>query len=76
MTIFSFRSFNMASHSLPSAVSDWKSVINLIVVSSYMERRRKWQSTPVFLPRESHGQRSLVGCHLWGHTESDMTEAT
>ena len=38
--------------------------------------RRKWQPTPVFLPRESHGQRSLVGCHLWGRTESDMTEAT
>ena len=30
----------------------------------------------VFLPGESHGQRSLVGCRLWGRTESDMTEAT
>ena len=38
--------------------------------------RRKWQPTPVFLPGESQGQRSLVGCHLWGHTESDITEAT
>ena len=38
--------------------------------------RRKWQPTPVFLPRESCGQRSLVGCHLWGHIESDKTEAT
>jgi len=28
---------------------------------------RKWQPTPVFLPRESHGQRSLVGCSPWGH---------
>ena len=37
---------------------------------------RKWQPTPVFLPGESQGQRSLVGCHLWGHTESDTTEAT
>ena len=36
--------------------------------------RRKWQPTPVFLPGESHGQRSLVGCHLWGHTESDTIE--
>ena len=35
----------------------------------------KWQPTPVFLPGESQGQRSLVGCHLWGLTESDMTEA-
>ena len=38
--------------------------------------RRKWQPTPVFLPRESHGQRSLVGYNLWGHKESDMTEVT
>ena len=38
--------------------------------------RRKWQPTPVFLPREFSGQRSLVGCCPWGHTESDMTEAT
>ena len=35
-----------------------------------------WLSTPVFLSGESHGQRSLVGCGLWGHTESDMTKAT
>ena len=33
-------------------------------------------TTPVFLPGESQGQRSLVGCHLWGHTESDMTKVT
>ena len=32
--------------------------------------------TPVFLPGESQGWRSLVGCHLWGRTESDMTEVT
>ena len=38
--------------------------------------RRKWQPTPVFLPGESQRQESLVGCHLWGHTESDKTEAT
>ena len=38
--------------------------------------RRKWQPTPVFLPRESHGQRSLVGCCPQGLIESDTTEAT
>ena len=32
--------------------------------------------TPIFLPGESHGQRSLVGYNPWGHKESDMTEAT
>ena len=38
--------------------------------------RRKWQPTPGFLPREFCGQRSLVGCCPWGHTELDETEAT
>ena len=37
---------------------------------------RKWQPAPAFLPGESQGRGSLVGCHLWGHTESDTTEAT
>ena len=36
--------------------------------------RRKWQSTQVFLPGESHGQRSLAGYGPWGHEESDTTE--
>ena len=37
---------------------------------------KEMQPTPVFLPGESQGWGSLVGCHLWDHTESDMTEAT
>ena len=41
-----------------------------------MHWRRKWQPTPVFLPGESQGRRSLVGCRLWGRTESDMSEVT
>src|SRR5574341_886839 len=41
-----------------------------------MHWRRKWQPTPVFLPGESQGRQSLVGCRLWGRTESDTTEAT
>ena len=41
-----------------------------------MPWRRAQQPTPVFLPGESHGQRSLAGCSPSGHTESDMTEAT
>ena len=36
--------------------------------------RRKWQSTPVFLPGESHGQRSLAGYSPWGHKELDTVE--
>ena len=39
-----------------------------------MHWRRKWQPTPVFLPGESQGPGSLVGCSLWGRTESDATE--
>ena len=38
--------------------------------------RRAWQPTPVFLPGESQGQRSLAGCSPWGHTELDTTEGT
>ena len=38
--------------------------------------RRKWQPTPVFLPGESHGQRSLTGHGPWGHRESDTTAVT
>ena len=38
--------------------------------------RRKWQLTPVFLPGESHGKRSLVGYSPWSHKELDMTEVT
>ena len=38
--------------------------------------RRAQQPTPVFLPGESHGQRSLVGYSPWGHRELDTTEAT
>ena len=36
--------------------------------------RRRWQPTPVFLPGESHGERSLVGYSPCGHKELDMTE--
>ena len=38
--------------------------------------RRKWQPTPVFLPGESQGWGSLVGCRLWGRTELDTTKVT
>ena len=52
---------------------DWATSLSLF---SFMHWRRKWQPTPVFLPVESQGQGSLAGCCLWGHTESDTTEAT
>ena len=37
-------------------------------------RRRQWHPTPVLLPGNSHGQRSLVDCSPWGREESDTTE--
>ena len=43
---------------------------------TFIHWRRKWQPTPVFLHGESQRRRSLVGCRLWGRTESDTTEAT
>ena len=52
---------------------DWATSLSLF---TFMHWRRKWQPTPVFLPGESQGWGSLVGCHLWGRTESDTTEAT
>ena len=52
---------------------DWATSLSLF---TFLHWRRKWQSTPVFLPGESQGWGSLVGCCLWGRTESDKTEAT
>ena len=47
-----------------------------IALTHHIHWRRKWQPTPVFLPGESQGWRSLVGCRLWGQTELDTTEET
>ena len=52
---------------------DWVTSLSLF---TFMHWRRKWQPTSVFLPGESQGRGSLVGCCLWGRTESDMTEVT
>ena len=46
------------------------------VMSLLFNWRRQWQPTPVLFPGKSHGRRSLMGCHLWGRTELDTTEAT
>ena len=55
---------------------NWATSLSLF---TFMHWRRKWQPTPVFLPRESQGQQSLVGCHLWGrrvrHNWSDAAAA-
>ena len=57
---------------------DWATSLSFF---TFMHWRRKWQSTPVFLPGESQGRGSLVGCHLWGgshrvgHDWSDLAAA-
>ena len=48
--------------------------LGLILELGRFPWRREWQPTPVFLPGESHGQRSLEGYSPWGCKESDMTE--
>ena len=53
--------------------NEWATSLSLF---TFMHWRRKWQPTPVFLPGEALGRGSLVGCRLWGHTESDTTEVT
>ena len=52
---------------------DWATSLSLF---TFMHWRRKWQPTPVFLPGESQGWGSMVGCRLWARTELDTTEAT
>ena len=52
---------------------DWATSLSLF---TFMHWRRKWQPTPLFLPGESQGWGSLVGCRLWGRAESDTAEAT
>ena len=49
---------------------DWATSLSLF---TFIHWRRKWQPTPVFFPRESQGQGSLVGCRLWSRTESDWS---
>ena len=50
---------------------NWATSLSLF---TFLHWRRKWQPTPVFLPGESQGRGSLVGCRLWGRTESDWSD--
>ena len=50
---------------------DW---VTSLSIFTFMHWRRKWQPSPVFLPGESHGWRSLISCSPWDREESDMTE--
>ena len=63
----------LQSMGLPRVGHDRATSLSLF---TFMHWRVKWQPAPVFLPGESQGRGSLVGCRLWGRTESDATEAT
>ena len=54
----------------------WHDWVTSLPLFTFMHWRRKWQPSSVFLPGESQGRGSLVGCHLWGRTELDTIEAT
>ena len=62
-----------AVHGVAGVRRNWATSLSLFTFAHW---RGKWQPTPVFLPGESQGRGSLVGCRLWGRTESDTTEVT
>ena len=53
---------------------DWILSNNFFGISEDNHWKKKWQSTPVFLSRKPHGERSLAGYSPWGHKESDTAE--
>ena len=50
-----------------------RDLVTSLSLFTFMHWRREWQPTPVFLPAESQGRGSLVGCCPWGRMESDTT---
>ena len=60
-------------HGVPKS---WTRLRDFSFTFHFHALEKEWQPTPVFLPGESQGRGSLVGCRLWGRTESDTTEET
>ena len=56
--------------------NSWTRLSDFTFTFHFHALEKEMQPTPVFLPGKFHGRRSLVGCRLWGRTESDTTEAT
>ena len=66
-------------HELQFSLKVCDAVKNLLGFDPWVGKipwRGTWKPTPVFLPGESHEQRSLVGYSPYGHKQSDTTEAT
>ena len=71
VTSVSFITEVYAVHRVAKSWADWATSLSLF---TFMNWRRKWQPTPVFLPGGSQGQRGLVGCRLWGRTELNTSD--
>ena len=54
----------------------WTRLSNFTFTLHFHALEKEMATTPVFLPGDSQGRGSLVGCRLWGRTESDMIDAT
>ena len=78
LTLGLFRQYDVSAAAFHAGQAfESEDIIGIALICLAMiDWRRKWQPTPMFLPGESQGRGSLVGCRLWGRTESDMTEAT
>ena len=74
MLVWSFITEKIVFINSLEAILESKIFIINSVGFSTLNRRRQWYPTPVLLPGESHGWRSLVGCSPWGCKESDTTE--
>ena len=70
------KTWNLISLLIMGQVCDFPVISGMPWKCYFMTIEARSEKTPVFLPGESQGQGSLVGCRLWGHTESDTTEAT
>ena len=62
-----------AVHGVPKSP---RSLNDFTLTFDFHALEKEMAAPPLFLPGESQGRGSLVGCHLWGHTDSDITEVT
>ena len=67
---------SLVGYTVHGVAQSWTRLSDFPFTFNFHALENEWQPTPVFLPGESQGQGSLVGCRLWGRTESDTTEAT
>ena len=70
----SFRKKRRFSAGVSYSGTDTYFRLHILIHIQFFSWRRQWQPTPVLLPGNSHGWRSLVGCSPWGREESDTTE--